>query len=82
MLEMAFSSTEIAQIFALARFLTVVKLISEKHCRAVTIKKAHLASGKNKAPLSHLIKFIVKLIIPRNCVLACADSCGVTVNTI
>ena len=34
--------------------LTVVELVSERHCRAVTIKKARPALGKNKAPLSPL----------------------------
>ena len=51
---MAFSGTDTAHIFALVWFLTVVELISEKHFRAATIKKAHPALGKNKAPLSPL----------------------------
>ena len=57
MLEMAFSGTHTAHIFALVWFLTVVELVSEKHCRAVTIEKARPALGKNKAPLSPLRRF-------------------------
>ena len=65
---MAFSGTQTAHIIALVWFLTVVELVSEKHCRAATIKKACPALGKNKAPLSPLswfIKHIMKLIVSK-----------------
>ena len=53
MLKMAFSGTQTAHIFALVLFLTVVELVSKKHCRTATIKNGTSAAlGKNKAPLS------------------------------
>ena len=45
---MAFSGTQTAHIFVLGTILIVVELVSEKHCRAVTIKKARQALGENK----------------------------------
>ena len=52
--KMAYSGTQTAHIFALVGFLTIVALVRENHCRAVTIEKARPAVGKNKAPLSPL----------------------------
>ena len=46
----------------------VAELVSEKHCRAATIKKPRLALGKNNAslsPLSRFNKHIMKLIVSK-----------------
>ena len=72
---MAFSGTQTAHIFALVWFLTVVELVSEKHCREVTIKNGTSAVlGKNKAPLSPLRGFNNEANRIKTCILACVDS--------
>ena len=74
---MAFSGTQTAHIFALVWVLTVVELVREKHCRVATIKKACLALGKNKTPLSPL-SWINKTYNEadhiKTCIVACVDS--------
>ena len=71
MLEMAFSSTQTAHIFALAWFLTVMELVSKKHCRAATIINGTSAVlGKNKVPLSPLRKHNNEADHNKTCILA------------
>ena len=74
---MAFSGTQTTHIFVLVRFYTVVELVSEKHGRVVTIKKARPALGENKAPLSPLSWFnktYNEADRIKTCILACVDS--------
>ena len=61
----------------LGMILTVLELVSEKHCRAATIKKSCPALGKNKAPLSPLSqcnKTYNEADHIKTCILACVDS--------
>ena len=54
-----------------------MELVSEKHGRAVTIKKARPALGENKAPLSPLSWFnktYNEADRIKTCILACVDS--------